>query len=210
MIRIHFVGDGPRDAATIPELVRTILGAEIQRTGHAVTNWFHLRDKGYQKKVLFALLQARDLNASALVAVVDRDKAPKGERLQKLREGRDEHRSKLTPIPAALGEANPHGEAWPLDDETAVREALELDTKTQVPSVGKVRNPKSAVEALIAASGHRNDPKNDVLAAIAKLVQPVRCAHMDQTGFEDFMKEVHDELGALKSRAVDSRDSSWP
>ena len=54
MIRIHFVGDGPRDAATIPELVGTIVEAEIQLAEHSVTNWFHLRDKRYEKKETIA------------------------------------------------------------------------------------------------------------------------------------------------------------
>jgi hypothetical protein len=197
MIRIHFVGDGPRDAATIPELVKTILGAEIQLTGHKVTNWFHLRDKGYEKKVLFALLQAQDLNASALVAVVDRDKDPKGGRLQKLRQGRDQHGNKHRPIPAALGEANPHGEAWLLDDEAAVREALKLDPETPVLPVNKARSPKGELESLIAVSRRRKELSIDVLADIARLVQPDRCRHKSQTGFEDFMREVHTEIGPL-------------
>jgi len=152
--------------------------------------------KGFHGKVLFALQQAQDLKASALVAVVDRDKDQEGHRLQNLRAGRDEHRSKYTPIPAALGEAIPHGEAWLLDDEVAVREALSLDPGTPFRSVSKIQNPKEELESLIKASRRRKVDK-EVLADIARLVQPGRCNCKSRTGFEDFIEEVHAELGPL-------------
>jgi len=189
-------------------LVETILGDEIELVGSELPDiekkreWRLLRlndkkIKGFLGKVLFALQQAQDLKASALVAVVDRDKDQKGHRLQNLRAGRDEHRSKYTPIPTALGEANPHGEAWLLDDEAAVREALRLDSRTLVPSLNKTGSPKDELESLINASERRQEGSIDLLADIAKLVQLGRCNCKSRTGFEDFMKEVHAELGPL-------------
>src|SRR5208337_5149949 len=153
MMLILFVGDGERDAATIPHLVMRILDVELASTSR---NWAHLHGagKGYQKKVRFAVLQAIDEGAVGLVAVVDRDRAPQRGRLRELREARDRDRMERPSFPTAFGEASPHGEAWLLDDPTAIRDALGLDPKVEIPTVLRTRNPKLVVNEIIKNSKH--------------------------------------------------------
>ena len=128
MSLILFVGDGVRNAATVPPIVKRILNTEFSSL---TRNWAHLHGagKGYQKKVRFAVLQALDAGAKGLIAVVDRDRAQR-DRLKRLREARDDDRMQKPPFPTAFGEANPHGEAWLLDDPQAIREALRLESRS--------------------------------------------------------------------------------
>jgi hypothetical protein len=196
MIRIHFVGDGERDAATVPHLVIDILQTEIDPT---TTNWPRLNSagKGYPRKLRFAMKQAIDAGADGLVAVVDRDKAEKRSRLKELQAGREEWRANpaMPPLPAALDEASPHGDVWLLADPVAIRQALELGDDVEIPSVRKTKEPKAALNELIKGSKYRNEMDiKIVLADIARLVDHRRCAHPEETGFGDFVRDVRVEF----------------
>jgi hypothetical protein len=194
-MRLLFVGDGERDAATVPHLVETILGIRVER---ATLPWARLNGagRGYRKKVQFAVRQAIDAEADRLVAVVDRDKEAAGVRLGEMRQARDADRMKRPSYPTACGEANPHGEAWLLDDPVAVRDALGLANEVKVTPVHKTKDPKAVLNDLIRSS-RKTDPITHILGDIAKCVDPSRCAHRDETGLEDFMAEVQSELGPL-------------
>ncbi len=73
MIRLLFVGDGDRDAVTVPPIVGTILGAQVD----ALTrNWARLHGGGLKKKVRFAALDAGSLEARGAVMTLDRDRSP--------------------------------------------------------------------------------------------------------------------------------------
>src|SRR3989442_15640337 len=93
MPSLLFVADGPRDAAMLPQLVEKILGVEIQ-AGFAWT-WagIRLRGGGYDRKLGFAMRDAVDRGLSGVVATVDRDLAPTGNRWRALEEGRAKERS---------------------------------------------------------------------------------------------------------------------
>jgi hypothetical protein len=195
MIPIHFVADGPRDAATVPHLVSRILGVEVEPKA---TDWKDLRVGGYPKKVLFAILQAIDAGACGLVAVVDRDKADRLDRLRALHEGRELHRRKYAPFPTACGEAVPHGDAWLLDDPVAVRQALGLAVEVVVLSFRKAKSPKEEIDSLISQSERCGDmSKMEVLAEIALRVDHGRFAHSNETGFRAFLAEVRQEFRGL-------------
>ena len=196
MIRVHFVGDGPRDGATVPYLVENILRVEIEPKAQ---NWrdIHLQlGKGYARKLRFSVLRAIDDRAAGLVAVVDRDKSKARSRLRELQEERDDHRKSRPSFPTALGEAAPHGEAWLLADHNAIREALRLANEVEIPSVHRTRDPKSVVESLIQQSGYRGEKITTALTDIARLVNHQRCVHGDETGFaylvEDVCREFRD------------------
>ena len=198
MIHLLFVGDGRRDDVSVPRLVETILGAEVRED---TRTWgrFH-RDtagRGYRRKLLYAFRQARDVRAEGLVATLDADKAPRGERLNKLRDGRDAERKRSGALPAALGEAVPHGEAWLLDDATAVREGLGLAGDVRFPSVVQTENPKRTLEGLLKESPRAGERPVEVWGDIARHVQPSRCRHSKKTGFENFVAEVRTELGSI-------------
>jgi hypothetical protein len=198
MIPIFFVGDGRRDAATIPPIVSRILNADLRPMTRA---WARLNrgGGGYPKKVQFAARQARDAGAAGLIAVVDRDRDPKREKLRRLQAGRDTDRMKAPPFPTALGEADPHGEAWLLDDPQAIREALGLDQGVEIPTVRKARNPKAALNELIDSSSHSFESPTHALGEIARLVDHSRCVHASETGFGEFVEDVRSELGSTVS-----------
>lgn len=199
MIHVFFVGDGERDAATVPHLVEGILQVEVNAETRV---WRELRGhepghNGFARKLLYALRVARDTGVDGVVATVDADKP--GGRLRKLKEGRDRDRALRPPVPAALGEAKPHGEAWVLDDSQAVRDALQLPPDAKIPTVRETNTPKGALNALIEQSPRVADKSLDVLRDIARLLQQRRCRHAKDTGFRAFVKEVRAELGPISS-----------
>jgi hypothetical protein len=198
MIRIHFVGDGPRDGATVPHLVQKILGLDVDPS---TNHWARLNagGQGYSRKVLFAILQAIDAGAAGLVAVVDRDKDDAWSRLRKLQEGRELHRQKRPPFPTALGEAVPHGEAWLMGDPIAIKEALDLKDDVAIPSLRRIKDPKGDLNRLIEISKHgRETDRMIVLGHIARLVDPERCMHIEETGFARFAVDVLSEFAQFR------------
>jgi hypothetical protein len=191
MILVHFAGDGPRDAATVPHLVRGLVGDRFRVEAF---DWHHLRVSGYARKLKFLIRQAIDAGASALVATLDSDHL-KG-RLAELRAVRSSDPS-AGRLPIVLAEAVPHGEAWLLDDEAAVRETLRLDGKTRVPPPASVESPKEAIHALISASPRAEERVLELLSEIASCVQEHRCARAKQTGFDDLAKASKSRLAPL-------------
>ena len=193
-MRLLFVGDGERDAQTVPLLVEGILDIPIKVE---MRNWFRLHGsgRGYDRKMLFSLRLARDQRVCGLVATVDRDKDPRRRRLAQLRKGLDKDRESHPPIPTALGEAVPHGEAWLLDDSAAVREVLCLAAEVKIPAVGKV-DPKAALNGLISESSLASE-RMMALRDIARAVETSRCPNAKKTGLATFVKDVKSELGPL-------------
>ena len=196
MIRLLFVGDGERDAATNPHLVTVITGAQVDPTTRP---WARLNEagRGYDRKLLFAIAQARQDGLDGVVATVDRDSSPARDRLHDLQAGRTRDREKHVPLPTALGVADPHAEAWLLDDPVAVRTALRLPADVPIATVRDVRSPKNEIGRL-----HRTSPRCDesiraMLIEIAQVLSIDRCQHRRETGFSHFVEDVGDEIGPL-------------
>ena len=195
MIHLYFVGDGERDAKMLPRLVERILETSVNET---TTAWARLHKKGrrtYGRKLVFAIRQAIAGGADGLVVVVDRDEAPARMNLRQLQMARDEDRESVL-FPAALGEANPHIDAWILDDPVALRRTLNLPNDTQIPTVRKSKYPKDIINEFVELSP-RPEPLLNVLADIARQIDTGRCVHKKETGFEAFEKDVAAELGHL-------------
>jgi hypothetical protein len=193
MIRLLFVGDGERDAATNPHLVTVITGARVDPTTRP---WARLHEagRGYDRKPLFAILQARQ---DGIVAAVDRDTSPGRDRLRDLRAGRTRDREKHGPLPTALGLADPHAEAWLLDDAVAVRTTLRLPPDLHIPTVRRVESPKSEIARLHRTSPRSDEPIRAMLIEIAQSLSLDRCQHGGATGFTRFAQDVRDEIGPL-------------
>jgi hypothetical protein len=196
MIRLLFVGDGERDAATNPHLVEVITGADVDPT---TVPWPRLAraGSGLDRKLLFALLMARDQDLQGLVATVDQDKSPGRDRLRSLERARVRDRETSPPLPTALGCADPHAEAWLLDDPVAVRTVLGLDPNVEIPTVRRVRSPKDELSRLHSRSPRADEPTRSILVEIAQALDPIRCQHSDETGFARFVDEVRDEIGPV-------------
>lgn len=193
---MRFVGDGPRDEATVPPIVKRILNTQFE---DSFRPWARLHEggKGYSRKLLYALRQVRVDSADGMVATVDTDRAKKGARLKRLSEGRAADRKAKSPIPTALGEATPHGEAWLLADRVALKEALGLPDELTIPSVRDEKNPKKAIADLHVLSPRASEDSMPVLGDIARRVDPQRCKHAGKTGFRAFMGDVRTELEPL-------------
>jgi hypothetical protein len=87
-------------------------------------------------------------------------------------------------------------EAWLLDDERGVREALGLPSDQSIPSPTKVREPKAELGSLIARCNPACEPVEG-LARVCAALALERCIHADATGFGDFCDDVRAELGPL-------------
>ena len=196
-MRLLFVGDGARDAATVPRLVERFLGVPV----HEETRpWARLhRGRGYRAKLRFALKQAQVSQSDGLVATVDADKDRQDRRLRELKAAGDEHRSASPAFPTTLGRAIPHGEAWLLDDPSAVKNVLGLLSSTEIPTVTTRGDCKSILEGLWRGSDRTKESPTIIWAEIARQVDPQRSNHRHETGFEDFLDEVRRELGPLSS-----------
>lgn len=215
MIRIHFVGDGPRDVWSVPHLVEGILSHPVELavigsdqspqkgsdkwSDQSRRHWARLNSEGsgYRRKLLFAIRTAKDEGADGLVAVVDRDKTKDNSRLNELVKTRNEDRQKTGHFPTAIGEAIPHGDVWLLDDPVAVRRGLDLAPSTEIVNVRRSKYPKDDLDDLIANAPRSEQEAEHPLTSIARLVDASRCAHARETGFQAFVDEVRTEFGPL-------------
>jgi hypothetical protein len=99
-------------------------------------------------------------------------------------------------MPAALGEAVPHLEAWLLDDDVAVRSAFDFAPDTQIEAPTKVKSPKETLDKYHTAS-KTTKAVVETLAEIAANLAVTHCARSGHTGFHAFCEEVNRELAPL-------------
>lgn len=203
MIPLLLIGDGERDAVTIPRLAEKVLGCPIREEFRRWARFHKSRENRLRSRLHFAFVQAKDANAVGIMAVVDTDKDPQRVRLRELKKEREAERAINPPFPMALGEAVPHGEAWLLDDPVAVRRALALAVEHLIPTVRQTKQPKDALEELWRNSNRANEPAGKVWEDIAGQVDPPRYCHAKETGFHQFEEDIRYELGPLvKSSAT--------
>lgn len=200
MIRVRFVGEGPRDEAIVPSLVSTWLNKPAMQP--TFVTWRALvvrkagktrRLHGLARKLEYAVSQALTDRQHAPIATIDRDVAAPSERMGQMRFG-----VTVSPqLPTALGEAVPHAEAWLLDDQKAVRETLALPADTAIPNVRNCA-PKDELnklcEPVVRAAGTR---LIELLAGLARRIDVARCNHPSETGLQAFHNEVRSNLGSL-------------
>lgn len=198
-MKMRILGDGHRDEAMLPPLLRSILEVELDckfTAWHSV----RLRKGGYDRKLSFVMRQIRDTRAHwRLVAVVDADNSPRDSRLNKLKTIREKERQKENiQIPTALGEAFPHGEAWLLDDSEAVKKGLTLGAEHKVPTATR-SSPKKTLQELLASSPRADEKPVKVWADIAGYVRLQSCRAPQKTGFGPFRQEVLREFTPIAS-----------
>lgn len=200
MIRLLFVGDGERDAATNPHLVEKIVGDEVEPTARPWAR-LHGAARRYSRKLLFAIREARAVGLDGVVATVDQDKSRGRERLRELEGARDKDRETGPPLPTAVGCAKPHAEAWLLDDPVAVRRVLGLPGDAEIPNVRHTVNPKGELARLHSSSPRADEPAKAILVQIAQDLDVGRCGHARETGLSAFVDDVRREIGPLASRS---------
>jgi len=196
VISLLFVADGDLDEATIPALVGNLLGVTVRSDFRSWAR-LHGAGKGYARKLVFAVRQARDAGVVGLVATVDRDRDHKGSRIRALRDGRRHQREAEPAFPTAVGEAIPHAESWLLDDAKAVRDGLGLASDHPVTNVLSVPSPKEALIQLLRASPHADRSHRDAWRDVAARVKLERCVHARETGFLACAEDVRREIAPL-------------
>jgi len=193
-MELYFVGDGPRDEATVPRIVEHVLGRQFTRVFRPWKNLKLHQGSGFGRKLRLAIEQARDAGYDGIIATVDKDKDRRGDRLKNMQQMRATDRSNPANnlLPTALGEANPHLEAWLLDDGQAVKSVLQIPDTDSIPTLPH-RDPKNALGQLIDESPRQEGPK-ELLGEIASAMEPSRCQHSSTTGFTQFVEDVGREF----------------
>lgn len=216
MIRLYISGDGELDAAMLPQLICAILRTsgvddpqfepilpEIPWTKTRLGLVRLQQGSGLARRLEFAAINARSSIADGLAVTLDGDKAQRRTRLQDVMKGRDAIRNRAgqSHIPIALGEARPHGEAWLLADQQAVKDALEFPPDEQLAVANEiVKDPKAVLQGLLR--GRFSGRFDTMLAAYEEVARNValdRCQRAKETGLEEFAEEVRRELGPLFS-----------
>jgi len=213
MPRLMFVCDGQRDQLALPILTGRLLDQPIRHDEHEHMTWkgadtsirLHAAERkadgyslsGFGRKVLYALRACRLRGCRGLVAVLDRDKPEHHERLKQAKLGQQADSAQHAPLPAVIGEASPHFDAWLMDDPVAVRTALGLPKNAQVPDVGASGNPKRDLDVLRSNSARASDRPSLVAGAIAQQLDLRRCNHRKATGLEAFASDLRREIEPL-------------
>jgi hypothetical protein len=190
---LAFIGDGERDKEVVPRLVSRVLGRPVV----AIQNetWRDIRlhgGTGFDRKLAFVVAAARTDGLAGVVATVDQDTVPG--RLAALVKARELDRQRHLHLPIALGEARPHGEAWLLDDPSAVRDALGIDSSVPIPAPHKCASPKTELIALLEQSRSSGERPLSAFPRIAESIDPQRCAQRERTGFAEFLDDLRREF----------------
>ena len=149
----HELGEEGRQGA-LQILVHRLLGREqdiefeTDRVSNQKVHAFHGRKRGYFKRAIRWLLEARKRRVNGLVFLIDQDRdTERHEQLQRAQEWREPGDG----FPRAMGVAVLRFDAWMLADETALNKVLQLQVQTQKdPEV--IRDPKDACASLLEQS----------------------------------------------------------
>ena len=192
-MKLLIVADGPRDEASLPPLIESILSRQIEVVFKPWSR-LHLEgsQRGYGRKLAYSVGQAQGRQMDGLVAVVDRDKDTKGQRGRDLTAAREAERQSGRQFPTVLGVADPPVDVWLLDDPVAVRLGLGLSSDAEIINVRRAKDPKTELDKLKKPSDDR--ALFDVLKAIAAQVDPKRCVHASETGLISFAEDCQREL----------------
>jgi hypothetical protein len=179
-VKVLFISDGPRDVAALPAIVCGVLrapAAAIEPSDHS-RPWSKVKGhgKGYCRRMQAMIALARANRIPARVCTVDCDNAARRKRLGDLHLARDNDRNRNSPLPAALGEARPHLEAWLIDDPDALRQALPSCRGTDMPSFSKIPKPKEWLNTLLDEDGCEDGPSRTAkIVEIANRLDHSRC-----------------------------------
>ena len=155
-----------------------------------------LHGKGFERKALAAIVDAKARGALALVMVSDRDGEKNRARLSEMKKGRDAAARQGHLLPAALGQCIEKPEAWLLADSKALCEALNIKLPGAIPDPESIRDPKEHLAGFYAqdTSDRRAWERHEAIAGVADV--DTLAKHCPK-GFRPFRDEVVKRLSPL-------------
>ncbi len=187
-MRILLVSEGPSElSGALENLVRrlgmTAQDIETDRVSRRTIHAHHGKGRGYFKRAVRWMLEARKRGYGALILVIDQDGRP-----ERTREIADAQEYAGTWLPGALGAAIRTFDAWMLADEKAMTEVLGAGVSRQ-PEPERIVDPKSVCGGLL----DRSDcslRQTQMYAAIADVVDVAVLEARCPGGFGPFAERV--------------------
>jgi hypothetical protein len=187
-MRVLLVSEGKHErSGALEALVRRMNGtfAEVHqdRLANGDIHVIHGKGRGYFKKALRWIGEARKRGYHALVLVVDEDGNP--DRVGEIDEAQD---NTLFPLPRALGVAVRMFDAWILADERALTDVLGY-------TVGRQKNPETIADpkaecANLLSRTKINITQAQMYAAVAEKANPDVVSNRCPKGFAPFAGRV--------------------
>jgi hypothetical protein len=153
-MRVLIVGEGAHELdGALPTLVNRLLDTELEYDTDLVKrdkiHVHHGKGRGYFKKAVRWVFEARKRGYDAVVLVIDEDG-----QTERVRQIQDAQEYSGIDFKRALGVAIRTFDAWMLADETAVSRVVG-STVQRVQRPERIRNPKARASELLAACPER-------------------------------------------------------
>jgi hypothetical protein len=147
-MKILLVGEGASElAGALETLVRRLGLAEAEidrdRVSNPAVHAHHGKGKGYFKRCIRWMLEAKKRGYDALILVIDQDGL-----LERTRELNESQESAVCTIQRALGVAIQTFDVWMLADEAALTKVIGTQISRQ-PNPEDISDPKNAINCLL-------------------------------------------------------------
>ena len=187
-MKILLVSEGPSELnGALQNLVRRLGVMEddidIDRVSQRDVHAHHGKGKGYFKRAVRWMLEARKRRCDALILVIDQDGRP-----ERTREIDDAQQHAGTSVYRALGVAIRTFDAWMLADEKALTNVLGVSVSRQ-PGPEGILDPKGVCRGLLDES-ERSLRQREMYAAIAEVADIAVLETRCPKGFAPFAQRV--------------------
>jgi hypothetical protein len=187
-MRVLLVGEGPSELAgalqnLVSRLADTDLEINIDRISRREIHAHHGKGRGFFKRAVRWMLEARKRGYDAIVLVSDED--GRAERTHEINEAQQYGG---TPIRRALGVAIRTFDAWMLADEIALTDVLEYQVPRQQ-NPENIMDPKGVCRTLLNNSA-RPMNSTEMYAALAGAVNLDVIERRCERGFAPFARRV--------------------
>jgi hypothetical protein len=187
-MKVLVVSEGKHEQSGALENLLVKLGAvretlEFDRVSNRTIHAFHGKGRGYFKRALCWLKEAKEREANALILLIDED--GRSERITEIRDAQDYHDSQLA---RAMGVAIRTFDAWMLADETALSKVLG-NTVDRQPNPETIRDPKETCAGLLKDRDKQISQSQMYAEVSGKIDIDVLCDRC-QRGFKPFAARV--------------------
>ena len=189
-MKVLLVSEGPSELggsfqALVTRLGQTTFDISVDRVSRSDTHAHHGRGKGYFKRAVRWMFEARNKGYDALILVIDQDGVP-----QRTREIDEAQEFAGVPVRRALGVAIKTFDAWMLADEKALTEVLGYPVARQ-PDPEKITDPKSVCHSLLDGAEQDMKPA-EMYASVAEIIDLHVLESRCRKGFAPFAQRVRE------------------